>query len=203
MMRRRRSARRHLPTGLAVAAACVALAPLGCLTGRSVPNTVYYTLTPGGAPAAALPGPVRVGNFSADEPYASARMAYRSSPYRLEYYNFHRWAGSPPSLVAAALRDFMARAPAVKDGPPLLITGNLRRLEELDEPEVWKGLVAMDIRVERGGVVWLERSYEESEIASAKNPEAVAAALSEALTRILERLATDLSGAPQGQEESR
>jgi len=183
---------RRVRAGLAVFAACAALAPLGCLGERVVPRIVYYTLTPAGAPEAPLPGPVRVGGFSADEPYASVRLAYRSSPYRLEYYSFHRWAGAPTGLLAAALRDFMARAPAVEDGPPLRITGHLRRLEELDSPDEWKGVIAFDVRVERGGVLWLERSYEQSQTATARDPEAVVSAMSDALTRILERLAADL-----------
>lgn len=112
---------------------------------------------------------------------------------RLEYYNFHRWAGSPTGLISAALRDYFARAPAVRNGAPLLITGHLRRLEELDLPEAWRGVIAFDVRVERGGTSWLECSYEESELASAKKPEAVVAAMSDALTRILERLTADLS----------
>lgn len=189
----RGKAGRNVRAGLALVVACVALAPLGCLTRRSAPKAIYYTLTSTGTPAVALPGPVRVGSFSADEPYASTRLAYRSSPYRIEYYNFHRWAGSPASLVSAALRDFMARAPAVEDGPPLLVTGNLRQLEELDLSEAWKGAIAVDVRVERDGVPWLQRSYEETETAAARNPEAVVAAMSNALTRIMERLAADLS----------
>lgn len=187
---------RGVRAGLALVVACGALAPFGCLSQRSVPRTIYYTLSPTGAPAAPLPGPVRVGSFSADEPYASVRLAYRSSPYRIEYYNFHRWAGSPASLVSGALRDFMARAPAVEDGPPLLITGHLRRLEELDLPEMWEGAVEFDVRVERGGVPWFERAYGECVAASARNPEAVVAAMSRALTKILEDLAADLSAPP-------
>jgi ABC-type uncharacterized transport system auxiliary subunit len=173
-------------------AACAGLALAGC-AGRARPETRYYTLAISGAPAAALPGPVRVGVFTADEPYAGERIAYRTSPYRLDYYSYHRWAAKPRTLVATALRDYLERAAPPADGLPLEIVGHIRRLEEVDEPAGWSGALALDLGVRRGGNVLLERTYAETEPAGARNLEAVAAALSRALGRILDRFAADLA----------
>lgn len=158
---------------------------------------VYYTLAVSGAPPRALPGPVQVGGFTTDAAYATPRLAYRSSPYRLQYYVFHRWAaGSPQRAVEAALGEYLSRAPAAGTGPPIRIGGDIRRIEELDEPGGRHGVLAIEFRVERQGEPWLERSYQDSEPAEADTPEAVVAALSRALGRILARLMDDLASAP-------
>src|SRR4051794_23057048 len=73
----------------AAALACGALA--ACSFSRPTPETRYYTLTVPGRPATHLDGAVKVGIFTADQPYATERFAYRSSPYALEYYTYHRW----------------------------------------------------------------------------------------------------------------
>lgn len=179
----------------------LALGPLGCIRAQRTPDVTYYTLEVPGASPGSLPGPPRVGAFTADEPYASSRLAYRSSPFRLQYYLFHRWAGSPQSVVAGAVRDYLARAPHAEDGLPVHVEGHIRKLEEVDGPDGWRGFVALDLHVRRGATTQLERSYEESEPAAAESPEAVVEAISRALGRILDRLVADLAsgtGTPDG-----
>jgi uncharacterized lipoprotein YmbA len=187
--------------GLARAAWIAGLAAAGlfaCIGPSRAPATVYYTLVVPGTPPRALPGRVQVGAFGVEAPYAGARLAYRTSPFRMEYYSFHRWAaGSASAAVTAAVRDYLDRARAPQDGPLLRVDGRVRRLEELDEGGGRRGVVAIDFSVQRGGRPWLERSYEDSEPARAATPEAVVAAMSEALGRILERLVDDLASAPE------
>jgi ABC-type uncharacterized transport system auxiliary subunit len=156
---------------------------------------IYYTLAVPGRPQAASPWPVRVGAFSADAPYATSRLAWRSSPFRLEYYAFHRWADSAPGALATAARDYLAQAAPTQGGAPLVLEGHLRRLEALADPAGWRGVVVLDLSLRRSGQVWLERSYEESEPAAADTAEAVVAALSRALGRVLDRLLEDLGAA--------
>ncbi len=178
----------------ALAAALLATTALGCSLFRTQPHVHYYTLTLTGAPATALPAPVVVTGFSADEPYATARLAYRSSPYRLDYYTYHRWAADPRNLVRAAARDYFDRA-VTGPGLPFEIEGNIRRFEEVDDPAGWQGALALDVKVTRGGTVVLQRAYSETEPAAAKNGEAVAAALSRALQRVLDQVAAELTAA--------
>lgn len=183
---------------LAVAslAALVAAELAACLGPSRTPAMVYYTLAIPGAPAQALPGPVEVGAFTVAAAYATPRLAYRTSPYRIQYYVFHRWAaGSPQRAVEAAIREYLSRGPAPAKGPPLRIGGEIRRIEEVDESGARRGVLAVDFHVERGDKPWLERSYEDSEPAEADTPEAVVAALSRALGRILQRLVDDLVSA--------
>jgi ABC-type uncharacterized transport system auxiliary subunit len=196
---------RPLPGALAATLAVLACAGLlGCVGPARTPATVYYTLAIPGSPPAALPGPVQVRTFGAETPYAGARLAYRTSPYRMEYYSFHRWAaGSAQAAVTAAVRDYLDRARAPADGPVVRIDGRVRRIEELDEAGGRSGVVAIDFSVQRGGRPWLERSYEDSEPARAGTPEAVVAAMSRALGRILDRLLEDLADTPVGEPRAR
>lgn len=170
------------------------LGPAACSLARRTPAIRYYTLAPPGAPPGALGGAVRVGNFTADQPYTGERIAYRTSPYRLDYYTYHRWAADPRRLLAATARDYLEQAGQKgAAGPALEIEGHIRRLEEVDADDAWEGALVLDLKVSRGGKQLLERSYTESEPTQARNPEAVVAALSRALGRILDRLASDLA----------
>jgi ABC-type uncharacterized transport system auxiliary subunit len=184
----------HVSRWLA-AALFLATTALGCSLFRAAPHVRYYTLTLSGAPPVPLEAPVTVGFFTADEPYATARLAYRSSPYRLDYYTYHRWASDPRALVRTAIRDYFERA-ATGTGTPFEIEGNVRRFEEIDDPSGWQGALALDVKVAHGGAIVLQHAYSETEPAEARNAEAVAAALSRALKRILDQVATDLARAP-------
>ena len=179
-----------------VLVACAALVLAGC--ARRTPELRYYTLAVPGAPARALDAPVRVGPFSADPPYTTARLAYRTSPYRLDYYVYHRWAADPRQVVASAVRDYLEQPTRDPRGEPFEVQGHVRRLEEVDEADGRSGAVALDLRVERGGRLVLERSYAATEPAEGRGPEATTAALSRALGRILDRLTADLAGATGG-----
>jgi ABC-type uncharacterized transport system auxiliary subunit len=169
----------------------------GCALGRATPAMRYYTLAVPGVPPAPLPAPVVVGTFTADDAYGTGRLAYRTSPYRLDYYVYHRWAADPRRMVAAAARDYLERATA-RDGAPLELTGHVRRLEEVDAPEGCEGALAVDVRLAAAGRVVLARPYAETERADACRPEAVVAALSRALGRILDRMLADAGAAAPG-----
>ncbi|MBI3770595.1 MAG: membrane integrity-associated transporter subunit PqiC [Deltaproteobacteria bacterium] len=171
-----------------------AMALAGCSFGRSLPGIHYYTLAITDAPATRLDAPLRVGVITSDQAYATERIAYRSSPYQLDYYSYHRWAADPRNLVRTAARDYFERAGAA-NGIPFEVEGNIRRLEEVDDPTGWRGTLALDVRVARGGTIILERAFSETEPAASRRPEAVAAALSRALQRILDQLLTEAARA--------
>jgi ABC-type uncharacterized transport system auxiliary subunit len=164
----------------------------GCSLARRTPEMRYYTLAVPGMPPAPPPAPLHVGAFTADAPYAGARLAYRTSPYRMEYYVYHRWAADPPAIVAGAARDYLERVPPAAEAAPLRLTGRIRRLEEVDRAGGRDGALALDVEVRRGTEVVLTRGYADTEPAENENPEASVAALSRALGRILDRVVADL-----------
>lgn len=165
------------------------LSPFGA---RETQRTRYYTLTIPGEPKGGLPGPLRLGQFSVDPAYSSARLAYRTSPYRLDYYVFHRWAADPRHLVAIAMRDYLERFKTDRDGPPIDLAAHLRVIEEDEQESQRRGAIALDVKATRGGKVVLERLYAESEPAASGRPEAVAEAISKSLGRILDQVVEEL-----------
>jgi ABC-type uncharacterized transport system auxiliary subunit len=173
----------------------LALALAGCALARATPNVRYYTLAITAAPPTQVAAPIRVGTITSDQPYATERMAFRSSPYQLDYYTYHRWAADPRNLVRTVARDYFERASGTAAGVPFELEGNIRRLEEVDDPSGWRGALALDVRLARGGKIVLERAYSESEPAEARRPEAVAAALSRALQRILDQVLAEAARA--------
>ncbi len=176
---------RPFPAVAALVVAALTLA--GCSLARSIPNVRYYTLAITGQPSTTLGAPIHVATITGDQPYATERIAFRTSPYQLDYYTYHRWAADPRNLIRTVARDYFERAGGAS-GVPFELDANIRRLEELDEPSGWRGAVALDVRLARGGRVVLERAYSETEPAESRRPEAVAAALSRALQRILDQV---------------
>ena len=160
---------------------------------RGLPDNRYYTLTVPGKPTGRLAGRVKLGAFSIDEAYKTARMAYRSSPYRLDYYSYHRWAADPRSLLAAASRDYLEQAES--EGPPIEVRAHIRKIEELDDSGGWQGVLAVDLELRGQGIV-VEKSYAESEPARERSPEAVAEAISRALGKILDQAVADAGRPP-------
>jgi len=165
-----------------------------CSLSRATPEMRYYTLA---VPVAGAPlgAPLRIGRFTADLPYAGSRLAYRTSPYRLDYYNYHRWAASPPALIAGVVRDHLEAAAGDGGAAPVDVVGHVRRLEEVDEADGWKAALTLALRATRGGTLLVEGVYAEEEPAAERTPEAVAAAASRALGRALDRFRADLTRA--------
>src|SRR5690606_14936877 len=67
---------------------------IGC--GGAVPQTHFYTLVvPPRAPAPATGHALSIDLLTADAAYDNDRIAYRKSPYRIDYYQYHRWSALP------------------------------------------------------------------------------------------------------------
>jgi uncharacterized lipoprotein YmbA len=173
--------------------ACLALA--GCALAQSTPEMHYYVLATARDVTPRLDAPVRVGEFTIADPYATRQIAYRTSPYVLAYYNYHRWAGRPQAVVANAVREYLERASHGGIGPAFEVVADVRQLEEVDEPGKgkWQGAIALDLVVTRDGKPVLARSFAETEAAETRSPEAVVAAISRALGRIMEQVVTALA----------
>jgi hypothetical protein len=163
----------------------------GCSLARTPPSMSWYLITVPGEPIM-MPAPVRVGPFSAEQAYASSRLAYRTSPYELDYYLYHRWATQPRALIGQAVRDALASPP---DGTPIEIEGVLRRLEAVEEGEQATAALTLALRASRGTDVVVENVYDEQVPAASRRPKDVAEGLSLALRRVLERFRDDVAAA--------
>lgn len=169
----------------------------GCSLARTTPTLRHWVLAAPRPAGPALPAPVRIGTVTADQAYASSRLAVRTSPYGIEYRVYDRWAAPPRMLVANALRDALAQDAG--SGAPVEVDAEVRRLEGVSvEPQGARGDLVLALRATQGGAVLLERTYEESEPAASDDAEAVAAALSRALGRVVARFREDLRAALAG-----
>lgn len=162
------------------------------------PDTRFYQLaTPGQVAAKNGAGTtLAIEPLDTDPAYDDERIVYRLTPYRLDYYNYHRWSSAPGTLIA----DFLERSfessghfrTVTRDGnyAPVTLGGRVVAIEEVDRSKTaWVGRVVVELRLTdtaTGNVLWTEQ-YEELEPVAQQTPEGLAAALSIALRRISDK----------------
>ena len=92
--------------------------------------------------------PVRV-----DPLYDDFRVIFRTSPYELKYYSSVFWAKKPDDLFREAMSDYLIRKEGfsrvtldvLQGDPTIALRTNVRLVEEIDNPNVWFGRLAMDL----------------------------------------------------------
>lgn len=166
--------------------------------GGKLPETRYYQLA---SPQAATvrsstPGvALAIQPLDADPAYDDDRIVYRLTPYRLDYYNYHRWSASPGTLVADFLERTFEKSGRFRGvtrdaSAPVTLGGRVVAIEEVDTSKTkWSGRIVLELTLTdsaTGDVLWSEQ-YEESEPLAAQTPEGLAQALSRALDRIAQR----------------
>ena len=92
--------------------------------------------------------PVRV-----DPLYDDFRVIYRVSLYELKYYSSVFWAKKPDALFREAMGDYLIKKEGfprvmldvLQGDPEIVLRSNVRLIEEIDNPKVWFGRLAMDL----------------------------------------------------------
>ena len=167
--------------------------------GGKMPETRYYQLA---APAARAPTSgetvVVVEPLSTDSAYDDDRIVYRQSPYRLDYYDYHRWISSPGTMVSDYLAmslahtgRFRAVARELTDAAAVVLGGRVIAIEEVDRSDHrWEGRIVIELTLtdaRTGEALWSQQ-LEETEPLPTQSPEGLAAALSRAMARVVERV---------------
>jgi len=180
----------------AVLLVAVGLGTAAC--AGKLPETRFYQLAlPAGTPATGDGVALVVESLSTDSAYDDDRIVYRVTPYRLDYYNYHRWAAAPGTLIANYLErafENSGRFGAVsrEDNPaaPVVLGGRVVAIEEVDESKTkWLGRIVLELSLTdraTGEVLWAQQ-FEETEPLPTQSPEGLARALSAALERIATR----------------
>lgn len=201
----RTTPRPALPQEVAVGAFKSILRALAGLTigvlvacGGKLPETRFYQLAPPAASAAA-PGDLTIAleSFDTDAGYDDDRIVYRTTPYRLDYYQYHRWSAAPGTIVGNYLKQalersgqFRAVSREASDRSPVVVRGRVLAMEEVDRSKTsWVGRLVLELTLvdtRTGEVLWSQQ-YEEHEPLRAQTPEGLAEALSTALSRIATR----------------
>ncbi len=183
--------------------ACVA----GAVACASTPDTHFYRLAAPELEAAREPmgGILLVESFDADAVYSDDRIVYRASPYRLDYYNYHRWTSPPAVHLTDYLRDAYTRSgmfrrvvTASLPEPDAVLSGRITAFEEVDESETsWIGHLTLELTLSEprtSTTLWAQR-FEEYERIPQHSPEGVAVALSAAMRRIVKASAPAIAEA--------
>jgi|WetSurMetagenome_2_1015567.scaffolds.fasta_scaffold65941_3 ABC-type uncharacterized transport system auxiliary subunit len=135
------------------------IAALGLLLGAacfSTPSKRYFQIVPIDKDAERHPPidkvlyiePVRV-----DPLYDDYRVIYRVSPFELKYYSSSYWAKKPNDLMREAVSDYLIHKEGfsrvtldiLQGDPALVLRSSVRLIEEIDNPKVWFGRLAMDL----------------------------------------------------------
>ena len=185
------------PTSILVILVLAALAVPGC--GGKIPETRYYQLA---APTATSQRHGDAGlvleTLQTDAAYDDERIVYRANPYRLDYYNYHRWSAAPGTLIGNYLETafertgkFRAVVREIAPNASVILAGRVVAIEEVDTAKQWTGRVVVELSLtdaRSGESLWSEQ-IEETEPLPTQTPEGLAKALSIAMARIATKAA--------------
>ena len=162
----------------------------------------YYTLY-----LAAPPDPpasenahvtLAIREFSAPTYIRQGAIAYKTSPERIGFYAYHRWATDPREVVTDAVMDRLRASAAFahvkpydgRSGPSYVLSGRLEKLDEFDYDGGIKVEVALSAQmtsIATGATVWTNAVSEVGDV----NKRDVPAVVSE-MNRTMERAITKL-----------
>ena len=163
-----------------------------------VPETRYYQLAaPQQAAAQRGDASIAIEPLTADGAYDDDRIVYRVTPYRLDYYNYHRWSAPPGTMLSNYLQDAFSRSGRFRavvheptESVPVALGGRVIAIEEVDQSKTsWVGRIAVELTLTdtiTNKVLWSQR-FDETEPLPEQTPEGLARALSRAMARIARR----------------
>ena len=151
----------------ALALIAIVTALTGCGGKVRYPN--YYTLNLPAPPDPPAQQNVRssmaVREFQAPGYLRQGPIVYRTTPEQVGFYEYHRWAADPRTLVTSAVIEHLRASGeysnvSIYNGRPgndYIFSGKLEKLEEVDYDAGVKVEVAMSAqitRVKNGATVW-------------------------------------------------
>ena len=189
-----------------IAFATFALFVFAAACGSSPPPVRYYQIAvPEAKPAGQGEGILAVERIRADAAYDDARIVYRESPHRLDYYHYHRWSSPPGMMLSDYLRvaydqsgHFGSVVSGFSDDADAILGGRLMAFEEVNETEDrWLARVRLELRLrdaKTGELLW-SSVITETEPLEEHEPEGLAKALGVAMDRIVAATGPDLRDA--------
>ncbi len=178
---------------VAVVAAC----------GGKVPETRYYQLAAPPTVARGGGAVIALEPLATDAGYDDERIVYRTTPYRMDYYQYHRWSASPGVVVGNYLEQALERSGRfravireVSDQAAIVVSGRVVALEEIDRSKArWVGRIVIELTVadtRTSQILWTEQ-FEEIEPLEVQTPEGLAQAITKAMSRIVSKAAPQIA----------
>ena len=194
-----------------------ALLMAGC--GGKILNPHYYVLEFPPAPAASeaslrSPWTVAVRRFDSPPYLRQGRLVYRQAPAEIGYYEYHRWAEDPATMVTSAVMDSLGSAHVFAFVKPYngqgredyLLSGRIEQLEEIDSSggvRVTARLSADLVDLHTGAMVWTGEAGETLRVET-RNVDSLVVEMSHAVQKSIDRLVASLNdGMPANSEAKR
>jgi ABC-type uncharacterized transport system auxiliary subunit len=183
----------------------------GC--GR-VRYPAYYTLNLPAPPdppgAESVRNSIAVREFQSPGYLRQGPIVYRTSPEEIGFYEYHRWAADPRTLVTGAVVDHLRAGGqfsmvSMYDGRPnndYVFSGRLEKLEEVDYEAGVKVEVAISAQITRvstGATVW-SNAVSETRPVSQRNVTGVVSQMNRTMELAINKL---LSTVPPSLESER
>jgi cholesterol transport system auxiliary component len=184
----------------------------GCLNLKQPRTQInYFTLEyPPPASAAgrfpALDDVIRVKQFSVSPIYNSNRIIYRNKSFQRQAYAYSRWRANPADLVTYYLvRDMQASARFKAVVPPdsgfaasQTLEGTVDDFLEADGEPAWEAVLAVSIvlvdesQLDISRQILFQKSYHTRKPCRQRDPQALAAAMSLAMSELAGRIIDDV-----------
>jgi ABC-type uncharacterized transport system auxiliary subunit len=187
--------------GFVLAAALSLTASLAACGGPAPPVRYYQIALPDGDGAGQIGqagegAPIlAIERISADAAYDDPRIVYRESPYRLDYYNYHRWSSPPGLMVTDYLRIayqqsglFRSVVSGYSSDADAILAGRVMAIEEVNETATtWHARIRLELllRDARTGELLWSQVVTEIEPLESREPEGTAQAVAAAMGRIV------------------
>ena len=178
----------------------------GC--GGKLRYPAYYTLNlpaPPDPPAAEnVRTSIAVREFQSPNYLRQGPIVYRTTPEEIGFYEYHRWAADPRTLVTSAVVDHLRAGGqfsmvSLYDGRPnndYVFSGKLEKLEEVDYESGVKVEVAISAQITRvatGATVW-SNAVSETRPVSQRNVTGIVSQMNRSMDLAISEL---LSSVPQ------
>lgn len=163
----------------------------GCFS--SLPEKKYFQIPLDAAPAGVAPfaASLLIDRCEIDSLYDDFRIVYRLSPYEINYYSYKFWAEKPSKLIRDSLIRYVEGGrlfakiyvEPTKEAVDWTLRPTVRRVEEVDGPDVWRARLDMKLEVvdAKTGALIAARSFDRREPLSRKDVGELPAALSRIL----------------------
>jgi uncharacterized lipoprotein YmbA len=162
----------------------------GCL---SVPGDKYYTLDMRSSGNAAAQTPFTIERLHLTEALGQRKILIQKTPTQIEYYAVDQWAAGLDELIVEKLRSEWGAPPETKE-PKLLLNGTVHAFGQEDGEDGAIAHIKISLEFRKEGMsrydnALLEKTYD----LRADAEPAGADALTQALSRVLEKIAAEIA----------
>jgi cholesterol transport system auxiliary component len=188
----------------------IILVIFGCMGKQRPPSKIdYYSLDYESTRFNDLkPTPLvlRIERFTVAPVYNTSNIIYKTGKAKRDAYNYHKWLANPGDMVTSFLaRDLKNSSlfkaifePGARFSSSHIIAGTVDEFFEQDERYFWKAVLSVTITLMKeyetdiSKRIIFQKRYKTSERCKRKNPRGIAEAMSTAMSRVSEKIITDV-----------